>query len=163
MNVGKTKSPPDEYVKHVQAEFNRIVRRDFTDAEGKRWAERRIAKALNLSQPQVHVMLQDECKGFGVNALIALASYENTTVDALLGRSLPLPTEQRGRQLDEIIERVDELKTLLQERGFAWSPSSKAGKIWAELERAKIRAIAEKHHDAKIRRANDPVRRRAAG
>lgn len=144
-NVPGNKSLPEEMAKHVQSAFLAYVAENFTRSDGTTMPERVIAKALGISQSQVNGLKQG--KGAGVHALLALSRATNQTVDAILGRELPLPVQQRQEQLDRMIELHDRLVQTLRGQGFEFGPASKPGKIFAEIQRLRNLAVGQKHLD----------------
>lgn len=60
-----------------------IIARHYSDAHGKPYSEREIAKGLGLSQPVLHSIRKG--RGIGIHALLALRKFTGQSIDALLG------------------------------------------------------------------------------
>jgi hypothetical protein len=128
---------------HLASEIEKLIASDFT-INGKAMPERAIGQRLGITQSQLNGLRKGT--GAGWHAVLALSRYTHQSIDVLLGRELPLPVTQRQEQLDRMIELSDQLMTSIGEH-FSFGPSSKTGKIWAEIQRLRALAIGQKHLD----------------
>lgn len=140
-----------------------MVQEDFLGADGEPIPQRKIAKRLGLSQSQFNEIRKADGKGAGVHALIALSKYTHMSIDALLGRELALPTQQRAEQLEALVGKVDELLRLLEEAGISLTPGSKARKVQEEIRRLGAAARHERREDERLRTINSKTPKKKAG
>lgn len=156
--------------KHVQSLLLKIIRRDFPpDAKGKHPSQRTMSKKLGLSQPVISAIKRwqpgkGKSVNVGIGALIALSDYERISIDAVLGRELPLATQQRQEQLDRIIEKSEELAQLLDLEQYG--PRTKIGKLREEIRTLGRIAKQQKTIDERERAVNEmrpDIRLKASG
>lgn len=163
-NVPGNKSLPPEMAKHVQGVLRAIIARDFTRADGTTIAERQIGKQLRMSQPQLNAIRNwdpgpDPKKprpcNVGLGALIALSAYTHQSIDAILGRELPLAVQQRQAQLDAIVAKAEEITRVLAEQStFYFGPKSKVGKLRDEIQRLALAARQQRAMDERVKHVN---------
>lgn len=169
-NVPGNKTLPTSMVAHVQGVLKEIISRDFMGPDGKPVAERTMASRLRMTQNQINNIRnwhKDSKKppNIGTGALLALSEYTHQSIDVILGRELPLPWQQRQEQLDEIVAKSEELLALLDPI-VPFSPTSKVGKLRAEIQRLGAAARQQKVMDERVLHVNEmgaPKSRRKLG
>lgn len=139
---------------HLKGELGQLIADRFTDGDGKRWSQTRIAEALGLSQTQVSDMLSGS--NAGVTALLAISKASGKSINALLGPTAPQPVEYDA-DAAKLVAGVESLLEAFKKQAIAFGPKSPVGAALVELQglmrhspyRANEPTLVVPHHGAK--------------
>lgn len=130
--------------RHLKNELLDVIKRDFTDENGKPVAERVMEAKLGISQSVINAIRNwepgdDPENPRPINAalhtVMALADYKRTTIDAVLGRELPPEVQDYEEKLIKIMEKAEEVTRLLDKHStFHFGPHSRIGKLREEIQ-----------------------------
>lgn len=115
--VGGSKSLPPDMAAHLKEELVALIADKFTDADGKRWSQERLAEVLDCSQTQVSDLLKG--KKAGISTLIAMSRESGKTIDELLGPTAP--SYRLAHKNGVVVGKTLELLNRIQASGFGFA------------------------------------------